>query len=76
MDQIEETEKLCCTCGYYRQHYGWDGGLYQIQIGHCVANRRPRHTRPYAKACAQWTPQTEEYKHRRLAPAFSWKDLS
>lgn len=71
----EDEQKRCYTCGRYRQHYGWDQGLYEIQMGHCFPNSRPKHPSPQDKACDQWISQTEEYKHRRLAPALRWKEL-
>lgn len=68
---MEETRKqeYCFTCGYYHQHYGWNGRFYAIFLGHCNPKNRARHCRPDKKACEDWKPQTEEYRETYFAPS-------
>ena len=61
-------DHICQECGYYRQHYIWNYGYGEINRGHCVHPPRVRSCRPGMEACADWVPQTEEYRKRYYPP--------
>ncbi len=64
----DSENKTCETCEHYIRHYYYSGKYQPVWCGHCIAGRRPKRCNPDKKACADWCPQSAQYRRRHLPP--------
>ena len=64
----DSESKTCESCEHYIQHYIYFDRYQPVWCGHCIGGRRIKHCSPDKKACADWRPQSAQYRKKHCPP--------